>query len=302
MLETEKHDVTKHTGEGYSGEIKASFIVHGGVTKLQTKYHKSPLKIAKTFTREKGQLGVCVMDCSPGMMAGDRYRLEWLLGAETSVFLNNQSTTKIHPSRERPCEQKQTFTLERNAFLQYRPEPIMLFKDANYSTHTNVYMEQGAVLFYSDIVCSGRALRGELFQYAKYESSLHVFMSNEQVYANRQVVEPKSESEPVSQESKAITGKPYAMGQENEMFTSHHNLGSWENHTHQGTFYLFSDRITKEFIPPLRRMLLNYPHLLSGVSLTYKHGIYLSILGKSAWELQQPIQEAWEICQTNVGF
>ena len=66
---------TNFTMPEFTAELEATFAHAGGHTELQHKFHKSPLKIAKTFVRDDHQLGVCIMDCSPGMMAGDKYRI-----------------------------------------------------------------------------------------------------------------------------------------------------------------------------------------------------------------------------------
>ncbi|HEY1213297.1 MAG TPA: urease accessory protein UreD, partial [Bryobacteraceae bacterium] len=86
-----------------TGEIRAEFAVRSGLTQLVSKYHASPLKIAKTFRYENEtllpdrdappteQLGVYMMDCSPGLMSGDHYEIGVRLQEGARVFLTNQS-------------------------------------------------------------------------------------------------------------------------------------------------------------------------------------------------------------------
>ena len=125
-----------------TGEIKAEFAVRSGLTQLVHKYHASPLKIAKTFRYENetliqdahpaDQLGVYMMDCSPGLMSGDHYEINVRLGEGARVFLTNQSFTKVHPSEAgHGSTQRQTLHLEADALLEYIPEPLMLYKDAS---------------------------------------------------------------------------------------------------------------------------------------------------------------------------
>jgi urease accessory protein len=267
----------------YTAELEASFISRGGQTALHSKFHKSPLKIAKTFSRDQQQIGVCVMDCSPGLMAGDRYRLNWQLAPETSVFITNQSYTKIHPSQERPAYQLQSFHVAQDACLEYKPEPIMLYKDASFRAETEIFMDAGAVVFLCDIVCPGRVLRDEVFQYARYDSQLKVHYQNQLIYYNRQCIEP------------AAFGTNEEAGSLAQLSSDFRHTGGWEDYTHQGTLYVFSEQIKQEHLAPLNARILDYPHLLCGVSLTYQHGLIVSVLGKSVWELQQLLDEAWNL-------
>ena len=70
------------------------------------------------------QLGVYMMDCSPGLMSGDHYEINVRLGEGARVFLTNQSFTKVHPSEAgQGSTQRQTLHLEADALLEYIPEP-----------------------------------------------------------------------------------------------------------------------------------------------------------------------------------
>jgi urease accessory protein len=253
----------------YTAELETTFALAGDHTELQYRFHKSPLKIAKTFARDQRQIGVCIMDCSPGMMAGDKYRLTWRLLPEANVFITNQSYTKVHPSKEQPAYQLQSFHIAKNSRLEYKPEPIMLYNEASFRSDTEIRLEARSVVFWTDIVCPGRVLRGEVFQYAAYDSRMKVYYDNQLVYYNRQFVEPSSLKE-------------------NAGFR---RLGGWENYTHQGTLYIFSDQIKHEHLVTLQTLLIEYPKLYCGVSLTYQHGLIVSVMGSSVWELQQLLDE-----------
>jgi urease accessory protein len=263
----------------YTAELEASFAFVGDHTELQHRFHKSPLKIAKTFIRDQQQLGVCLMDCSPGLMAGDKYRLDWRLLPESSVFITNQSYTKVHPCSERPAYQTQTFHVAKNARLEYKPEPIMLYKGANFRAETELVLEPGAIVFWMDIVCPGRVLRGEVFQFDRYDSRLKVYYQDQLIYYNRQCVEqPK-------------VGTSLEVDESPKM--SFRRMGGWEDYTHQGTLYIFTDHMNREYLTPMHHLVQKYPELHCGVSLTYLHGMVISALGKSVWELQQFLEEAW---------
>lgn len=257
-----------------TGSVRADFSAAGGVTRLDRSVHSYPLKIAKTFPFPERQLGVYVMDASPGMMAGDRYELSWHFGEAANVFITNQSYTKVHPSApgtDGASEQRQKLVLEQGAYVEYMPEPVMLYKDARFRSATDIVLSPGAALVMSDIVCPGRMHRGELFQYGQYRSRLTVWLGEEPIYQSKQRFEPA--------ESKIDAA------------------GRFEDYTHLASFYVFSDRIGPTTTGMLRDALEPFMEaeapVYCGVSSAVKHGVIVSALGRRVIGLERVIETAW---------
>ncbi|MEI7025409.1 urease accessory protein UreD [Paenibacillus sp. y28] len=236
-------------------------------TQMRTNRHTAPLKIAKTFPMEDGQLAVYLMDCSPGIMAGDRYELEWRLGQASRVLVTNQSYTKVHPCLSAPASQCQTVELEEDALLELMPEPVMLYTDADFSTEQTVRLSPGSVYIQREIVCPGRSERGELFRYRRYETKLEVFYGDRLIYYSAQHWEP----------GRQPLAAPGMLGK----------------YTHTGQLLVFSDRVTPELLPMVRGVLAGWPQLLAGVSLTAQHGVTVQVLGHRAWEIERMLDEIW---------
>ncbi|SDO45293.1 urease accessory protein [Paenibacillus sp. yr247] len=263
-----------------TGEITAQFAVCSGSTRLVHKYHASPLKIAKTFRYENEaiiegaqpteQLGVYLMDCSPGLMSGDHYEINVSLGEGAHVFLTNQSFTKVHPSQiNQGSTQCQTLHLEAGAMLEYIPEPLMLYKDASLSADMDVHLSPGSAFIFSDIVCPGRTQRGEIFQYARYTNRMKVWYGNELIFYQNQRIEPQTMQ---------LTAP-----------------GCWEQETHLGNLYIYSDRLKHRHLEGIRERLerLEGVQVRIGASLTHKYGLIVSVMGRHAWELQFILTKAW---------
>lgn len=274
-----------------TGRISAAFIEAGGVTRLGDRFHAYPLKIAKAFPFDDGQLGVYVMDASPGIMSGDRYELDWHFGDNAKVYITNQSYTKVHPRVrsddgsfvDHSSEQRQKLTLEPGSIVEYMPEPLMLYKDAYFYSETEVHMEQGSTLILSEIVCPGRTQRGELFQYGLYRSKLTVTYGSELIFCSKQQVEPQSPIQKL------------------------HAIGAWGPFTHYGALYVFSEGIDGAFADAVRDYLnqwqgaddesvarLSDMKLFYGVSRTYKHGLIVSVMGYKVYEIQQLLEACWK--------
>ncbi|KRF09714.1 hypothetical protein ASG89_16000 [Paenibacillus sp. Soil766] len=269
------------------GEITAQFAVRSGFTRLVHKYHASPLKIAKTFRYENetckvgaapmDQLGVYMMDCSPGLMADDQFEINMRLEEGARVFLTNQSFTKVHPSAEdQGSTQHQILRLEADALLEYIPEPLMLYKDAVLFAETEAHLARGSTLIFSDILCPGRTQRGEIFHYTKYVNRMRVWYEGELIFYQNQRIEPAT------------------------MELS--SLGCWEKETHMGNLFIFSDRLGARHLEAIVDKLsqLEDGQVRMGASLTYKHGLVVTVLGRHAWELQDVLMKAWHQIRRSV--
>jgi urease accessory protein len=227
--------------------LRAAFTSAGGQTRLGSKYHTAPIKIAKAFPLNQ-QLGVIVMDVSPGLLSGDRYELEWTAAADSHVMITNQSYMKVHPSMPHAgSSMLQRFELAERAVVEHMPEPMMLYKDAALHNETIVRLQPGSVWMQADVLCPGRTLRGERFAYRSCRNELTVHYGDELIYAQRQRIEPQQQ----------ILAAP----------------GSWEEMTHTASFYVFSDRVDAGLLARLQETLDSYEapaehQVLAGASLT----------------------------------
>lgn len=252
--------------------LRASFESRGGRTVLTDRYHTAPIKIAKTFPLEE-QLAVIVMDVSPGMLEGDRYELEWTAGGNAALYVTNQSFMKVHPSENGTgAALRQRFSLAPGAFVEHMPEPVMLYKDAALASATEVFLAPGSAWMQAEVLCPGRTLRGEVFDYRRFDNRLTVYYGTELIFAQRQRIEPA-----VQQLSAA---------------------GCWEEMTHLGTFYLFSDRLEAGHLEAVRSALdavTQTPgrEVLYGATLTHRHGLAVSAASNAAWPLQRVLEAAW---------
>ena len=231
-------------------------------TQLTRCFAKSPLKIAKTFPLESG-VRVCVMDCSPGMLAGDHYEFSWHLGANTAVEVTTQGFTRVHPSLAHPCTLHQKIALEPGAYLEHFPEPLMLFHDAAIKTECQVDLAPKATLLMGEIVCAGRIERGEVFAFRSWQSRTRVRRAGKLIYVAQNALRPD-------------TLTPSC-------------VGSWGDYTHAGTFCVFSPHVGAEFLPALRALLENREssNVWAGASQLDCGALVVSLLGRRAHDLQE---------------
>lgn len=253
-------------------ELRAAVDLVGGGSELVSRYHTSPLKIAKTFKLGR-QLAVVQMDGSPGMLAGDRYTFDWRLAENARLYATNQAYTRVHPSGDGEQRLVQRFELARDAVLEWMPEPIMLFRGARLLAETEIALAPGAMCMVSEVVSPGRLSRGESFEYALYDNRLSVRLDGELIHYQRQRWEPGL----LPIESAACFGDA----------------------THVGAFYVFSDRVNAGVAARLRERMSDVGALEAlgvvwGVAHTARHGLVVQAAGSAAWRLERLLRAAWD--------
>jgi len=251
-----------------TAELRARFRCADGRTQLAHLFNKAPLKVAKTFALQNA-LGVCVMDASPGLLAGDFYNFSWHLEENAHVHLSTQGFTRVHPSRERSCLLRQDIRVETGALLEYLPEPLMLYKDAAVRSECEINIAGGGTVLFCDILCSGRIGHGEAFQFHSLQNRLRVRYNDELIFINQTSLRPH----------RFLPDR----------------VGAWQNFTHQGNFYIFSEQADSTLCDTLRRVIedptasINTP-LMGGASLLPRCGVAVSLLGRRACDLQDLTQ------------
>jgi urease accessory protein len=259
-------------------ELRAVIGLVNGRSELVTRYHTSPLKIAKTFRLDRQdwrQLAVVQMDGSPGLLEGDRYLLDWHLLEGTRLYATNQAYTRVHPCGTGDSRLHQRFRLESGAVLEWIPEPVMLFRDARFVAETEIDLAEGSICMLGDIFCPGRLSRGEAFAFHSYDAKVTVRYKGEIVHYQRQRWEP------------AILPLD--------------NAGCFGSFTHIGAFSVFSDRVNSEVVMKVREALeskIGEPEGLSwGIARTASHGLVVQVAGNAAWRLQRLLLEAWDVAR-----
>lgn len=270
-MSTKLHPIlTEHN----TSVLRGRFALRSGRTVLTERYHEAPLKISKTFILSPaGELLVYMMDSSPGILDGDAYVIDFCLEEDTHVYLTNQSYTKVHPTPSKPSMLKQTFQLQRGAVLEYFPEPLIPYADSKFTTETIFHMEQGATLFFGDIITPGRIHHGELFQYDSLDSHMETYRRDQLIAWEHFHLQPK--------------------------LHRYQELGALETYTHMGTLWIFSEQVDESLISEIRQLFPD-EGLLIGTSLTADKGIIVRMLGHQVWKLQAMMQTLTDCCRTRL--
>ncbi|MGB3573162.1 MAG: urease accessory protein UreD [Phormidesmis sp.] len=117
-----------------------------------------------------------IMNASPGVLAGDDLRMAVEVGDRASLYLTDQSATKVHskPVDGAAARVEWDIRVGADAYFEFMPEPIILFPSAALTHKMNVTLHPQGRMLLSEIVVPGRMARGELYAFEHFQSCLRI--------------------------------------------------------------------------------------------------------------------------------
>lgn len=159
---------------GRRGELRLRFALQNETTVLTEKYFRTPLQVMRPIYDSAGVLCVYLLSPTGGVVQGDEYCMDVILEPGTHALLTSQAATKVYRMPRRGATQVIHIDIQENAVLEYLPDAVILFKDADLVQEINVTLRPGALLILQDIVMPGRLARGEILQFRRYANRLMV--------------------------------------------------------------------------------------------------------------------------------
>ena len=153
------------------GDQGLSFVAH--------QYATYPFRLSSNLRldpTDPHRVYAYIMNACPGILSGDNLQLALQVGERASLYLTDQSATKVHSRPPGGATAHQTWTMEvgANAYLEYVPEPMILFKAAALTQRMQVTLHPLGRLVLSEIIVPGRLARGEFYDFDQFQSRLRV--------------------------------------------------------------------------------------------------------------------------------
>lgn len=240
------------------GHLCARFAVANNRTRLIEHQQSAPLKIARTFEADRGGLELCVMDASPGLLAGDEYEFDWHLEESARVRITAQGATRVHPAREAGSRQTTRIHVGAGAHLELWPETVIPFASASFISKIEAFLEEGARLVVFESLSAGRVARGEKFAFASVDSGVLVRDAKGPLLCARNRFVP----------AELAPQNPF----------------SWGNATQWSSLYFFGGIGAPEL--ESARRVLDEHDVLGSASLLARDGMAISMLGQRAHDLR----------------
>lgn len=138
----------------------------------------------------------CVYILSSGgpNIDGDRYRQNIFLREGSMAFVSTGAATKLASMKDNYSGLEQTITLDKDAYLEYLPEPIIPCRNTRFISDTRMTVHESATVFYSEIYMGGRKYfnGGELFEFDILSVCTHGERPDgKQLFREKFIIDPK---------------------------------------------------------------------------------------------------------------
>lgn len=183
---------------GKHGYLNLGFEVdRSGRSILRELDRRAPLIVQQElyFDEELPDLP-CVYILSSGgpNIDGDRYRQNIFLKEGSMAFVSTGAATKLASMQDNYSGLEQTITLDKDAYLEYLPEPIIPCRNTRFISDTRMTVHETATVFYSEIYMGGRKYYngGELFEFDILSVCTHGERPDgRQLFREKFIIDPK---------------------------------------------------------------------------------------------------------------
>ena len=111
-----------------------------------------------------------VVSPSGGVLQGDRLEMAVRVDGGARLRLDTPSAMRLYRMPDASAEIAVSLTVEGDGYLEYLPEPAIPFAGSNFAATTRCEVAEGATLILADVVTAGRAARGEVHRFRRYQS------------------------------------------------------------------------------------------------------------------------------------
>lgn len=248
------------------GELELGISVSGGKSIATTQYHARALKVIRPhYLDDSGQVYYTIVNPGGGYVGGDAYRIGISVAEGASALITDQSAAKVYRTPDDYVVQNIEFSLAAGAVLEYVPDQLILYRDADFRQRTVVNMHPQASLFLSDIITPGWSPDGGKFLYKQAHLLNEVHMDGEPVLLDNLRINPLA--------SDFREAQDFFM----------------DGRTHVATAICFDPGITPELIDALSHLITAHHSpdgfLIAAVTECDKPGFVLRALGNRTEEL-----------------
>ena len=179
-----------------TGTLELGISVSGGRSVATRQYHAGALKIIRPhYLDETGQVYYITANPGGGYVGGDSYRIAVDVADGASILFTDQSATKVYRTPESFVSQKIDFHVGAGAVLEYVPDQLILYRDADFRQHMTVDLDPEASAFLSDIVTPGWSPDGGQFRYRQAHLRSEVRVGGKLALVDNMRIMPERDAE-----------------------------------------------------------------------------------------------------------
>jgi urease accessory protein len=239
----------------YTGYLKLEVGKKQDRSVICNSFFDGVFKITRPTYLQDGLPLLTLIHVGGGYVDGDSYKTEVVVNKDARLALTTQASTKVYKSPSFGVTQAVDYFLKDGSELYIKQDSLILYKDANFTQATNVYMSSSAFFYYTEIITPGWSADGRLFQYKKLASKMKIYVDGQLEVLDHQLLVPEKQF------------KGFML---------------LEGYTHIGTMLIIHHQINVSLIEKIREALSTLPYdVRFGISLLNVKGFILRILALS---------------------
>ncbi len=182
----------KRSPVGLDARFRVLLVRRGKTTVVADLESSGPLRVVRPFRVEDDRVLLQLVTVGPGLLAGDRYRLEIEVGEGAKAVVLHQSATKVHrmPAGQWAAQHVR-ITVEEAGELEYYPGLGIPYPDAELHQRTEVFLRSGARFGWFEVWATGRTARGEHLAFRAVLAETGIYAEGGPVYRDALVLVPE---------------------------------------------------------------------------------------------------------------
>ncbi|HVR82709.1 MAG TPA: urease accessory protein UreD [Planctomycetota bacterium] len=136
---------------------------------------------------------VYILNPTGGVLQGDLLEADIRVESGAHAIVTTPSATKIHRMDRRQAESRTRLRVEKQAVLEYLPEPLIPFAGSRFIEDLSIDVASGGKLLAWEILAPGRQARGEVFAYDHLGLRLRITEDGQVVLRERADLLPRGE-------------------------------------------------------------------------------------------------------------
>jgi urease accessory protein len=159
--------------------LRAELIA--GRTRITDLACRPPLQVLRAHHLDRARPDLAsVILASPagGILQGDRLTIDIRVGPGARLCVGTQSATRLYRSPAGEARQVVRLEVEAGGYLEYLPDPFIPYAGSRFTSDTTAIVAADATLIIGEVVAPGRAARGEILAFERFESTFEISRPN----------------------------------------------------------------------------------------------------------------------------
>jgi urease accessory protein len=159
------------------GRLAAVAAPAGGQTVLRSLHSEGTLKAMRAHHLDPALPAMAFLTISSpggGVLQGDRLEIDISIAEGARLHVDTTSATRIYAMPNGAAEMTTQFTVARNAYGEYVPDPFTPYAGSRFTGHARHVVAESGALLLAEVVGPGRLARGESLAYDFFYSDTEV--------------------------------------------------------------------------------------------------------------------------------